>query len=105
MFARLLHFTCLRFVVDSTMNIILTPHVFEQLEAFEQFGALAILAVKLTKIAWFSAISPSILNQFSWNFAKAIFYSNPNSGKNFAKLYSIFQKLDHLTCNKILELV
>ena len=41
----------------------------------------------------------------SWNFAKAIFYSNPNSGKNFAKLYLLFQKLDHLTCNKILELV
>ena len=39
-------------------------------------------------------------------FSKAIFYSNPNSGsKNFAKLYLIFQKLDHLTCNKIIELV
>ena len=64
---------------------------------------IAILAVKLTRIAWFSAIPPSILNRFSWNFAKAIFYSNPNSGKNFAKLYLILQKLDHLTCNKILE--
>ena len=46
-----------------------------------------------------------VLNRFSWNFAKNIFYSNPNSGKNFAKLYLIFQKLDHLTCSKILELV
>ena len=68
-------------------------------------NTIFILAVKLTRIAWFSAISPSILNRFSWNFAKAIFYSNPNSGKKFAKLYLIFQKLDHLTCNKILELV
>ena len=66
---------------------------------------LSILAVKLTRIAWFPAISPSILNRFSCNFAKAIFYSNPNSGKNLTKLYLIFQKLDHLTCNKILELV
>ena len=33
------------------------------------------------------------------------FYSNPDSDKNFAKLYLIFQKLDHFTCNKILELV
>ena len=33
------------------------------------------------------------------------FSVNPNSGKNFGKLYLIFQKLDHLTCNKILELV
>ena len=41
MLARLLRFTCLRFVVDSTINIILTPEVLEQLEAFEQFGALA----------------------------------------------------------------
>ena len=39
------------------------------------------------------------------NFAETIFYSNPNSGKNFAKLYLIFQKLDHLRCNNILELV
>ena len=37
-----------------------------------------LLAVKLPRIAWFSAISPSILNRFSSNFAKAIFYSNPN---------------------------
>ena len=34
-------------------------------------------------------------------FAKAIFYSNPNSPENFVKLYSVFQKLDHLTCNKL----
>ena len=45
-----------------------------------------------------------IFGDFPVNFepimAKAIFYSNPNSGENFAKLYLIFQKLDHLTCNK-----
>ena len=46
-----------------------------------------------------------IFADFSADSAKAIFYSNPNSGKKFAKLYLIFQKLDHLTCNKILELV
>ena len=34
---------------------------------------------------------------FFFNFAKAIFYSNPNSPENFVILYSIFQKLDHLT--------
>ena len=49
----------------------------------------------------FSVISELI----SLKFAKAIFYSNPYSGKNFAKLYLILQKLDHLTCNEILELV
>ena len=32
---------------------------------------------------------------------KAIFYSNPNSPENFVKLYSVFQKLDHLTCNEL----
>ena len=47
-----------------------------------------------------SAIYPSILNQFTLNFAKAIFYSKPNSPDNFVKLYSVFQKLDHLTCGK-----
>ena len=62
---------------------------------------LFILAVKLTRIAWFSAISPSILNRFSSNFAKVIFYSNHNGPENFAKLYSVFQKLDHLTCNEL----
>ena len=41
------------------------------------------------------------LNRFSSNFAKAIFYSNPNSPENFVKLYCAFQKLDHLTCNKL----
>ena len=62
---------------------------------------VSILTVKLTRIAWFSAISPSILNRFSPNFVKAIFYSNPNSPENFVKLYSVFQKLDHLTCNEL----
>ena len=33
------------------------------------------------------------------------FVENPNSSKKFAKLFLIFQKLDHLPCNKILELV
>ena len=47
---------------------------------------LNILAVKLTRIAWFSAISPSILNRFYSNFAKAIFHSNPNSPENFIKI-------------------
>ena len=60
-----------------------------------------IVGVKLTRIAWFSAISPSILNRFPANFAKAIFYSNPNSPENFVKLYSVFQKLAHLTCSKL----
>ena len=50
-------------------------------------------------------MSPSIMNQFFWNLAQAIFKSYPNVGKNVAKLYSMLQKLDHLTCNKILELV
>ena len=54
---------------------------------------LLILAVKLTRIAWFSAISS--------NFTKAIFYSNPNNPENFVNLYSVFQKLDHLTCNEL----
>ena len=49
-------------------------------------GFLIILAVKLTRIAWFSAISPSILNRLSSNFAKAIFYSNPNSPANLVKI-------------------
>ena len=48
-----------------------------------------------------SAISPSILNRFSSNFAKAIFYSNTNSPVYFVKLYSVFQKLDHSTCNEL----
>ena len=59
------------------------------------------VAVKLTRIALFSAISPSILNRFSSNFAKVIFYSNPNTLEIFVKLYSVFQKLDHLTCNEL----
>ena len=61
---------------------------------------IIILAVKSTRIAWFSAISLSILNRFFSNFTKAIFYSNPNRPENFVKLYSVFQKLDHLTCNE-----
>ena len=40
----------------------------------------------------------------SLNFAQNIFKSCPNIDKKFAKLYSLFQKLDHLTCNKIPEL-
>ena len=51
----------------------------------------------------FWPISLAILNRFPWNFAMVIFYSNPNSGKHFAKLYLIFQKVDYLLCNKILE--
>ena len=47
------------------------------------------------------AISPLILIRFSSNFAKAIFYVNPNSPENFVKLNSVFQKLDHLTCSKL----
>ena len=34
-------------------------------------------------------------------FSKAIFYSNPNSPENFVKLYSVFLKLDYLTCNEL----
>ena len=49
----------------------------------------------------FSVTSEPIFLKFCIGY----FYSNPNSSKNFAKLYWIFQKLDHLTCNKILELV
>ena len=45
-------------------------------------------------------IFPFILNRFPWNFAKVIFYSNLNRPENFVKLYSEFQKLDHLTCSK-----
>ena len=37
--------------------------------------------------------------------AEAIVYKNPNRGKKFAKLYLIFQKVDHLPYNNILELV
>ena len=39
--------------------------------------------------------------RFSSNFSKAIFYSNHNSPENFVKLYSVFQKLDNLTCNEL----
>ena len=55
-------------------------------------------------ILWcmFLSISPSIMNRFPCSFTQAIFKSYPNVGRN---LYWIFQKLDHLTCNKILELV
>ena len=49
----------------------------------------------------FLAIYPSIINRFPSNFAKAIFYSNPNSPENFVKLYRVFQKLDYLTCSKV----
>ena len=35
------------------------------------------------------------------NCSKAIFYANPNSPENFVKLYSVFQKLNHLTCNEL----
>ena len=30
-----------------------------------------------------------------------MFYANPNSPENLVKLYSVFQKLDHLTCNEL----
>ena len=29
------------------------------------------------------------------------FKQNPNIPENFVKLYIVFQKLDHLTCNKL----
>ena len=48
--------------------------------------------------------SPSILKQFVSYFTKPIFFSNPNtsdSPENFVKLYSVFQKLAHLTCSKL----
>ena len=48
-----------------------------------------------------SGISQSIPNRFSSNFANATFYSNPNGPENFVKLYNVFQKLDHLTCNEL----
>ena len=59
----------------------------------------------IIRSACFSSISPSILNRFSWNFAQDIFRLCHIIGKKFAKFYWIFQKLDHLTCNKIPELV
>ena len=45
-----------------------------------------------------------MINRDRMIFADLICYSNPNSGKKCAKLNLIFQKLDHLPCNKILEL-
>ena len=36
-----------------------------------------------------------------FKFHKGHFYSNPNSPENFVKLYSVLQKLDHLTCNDL----
>ena len=32
---------------------------------------------------------------------KIIFQQNPNIAENFVKLYSVYQKLDHLTCSKL----
>ena len=29
------------------------------------------------------------------------FFSCPNIGKHFVKLYAVFQKLDHLTCSEL----
>ena len=43
----------------------------------------------------------SILNRLSWNVEQAISKSCPNIGKNFVKVYAVFQKLDHLTCSKL----
>ena len=36
-----------------------------------------------------------------WGFVAPYFQKNPNSPENFVKLYGVFQKLDHLTCNKL----
>ena len=62
-------------------------------------------AVQSLLLAW----GGSLLCSFVWLFTNTItlclLMGCPNIGKNFAKLYSIFQKLDHLTCNKIPELV
>ena len=41
----------------------------------------------------------------SLKFSTGIFKSYTDVGKKFAELYLILQKLDHLTCTKILELV
>ena len=34
-------------------------------------------------------------------FFQIIFQQSPNIPENFVKLYSVFQKLDHLTCSKL----
>ena len=49
----------------------------------------------------FLVSSQSILKRLSRNFATIIIYSFGNNPENFAKFHSVFQKLDHLTCNAI----
>ena len=58
------------------------------------------LSPQLASSACFSVISPSIISRFSRNFVKIIFQQNAYISENFVKLYSLFQKLDHLTCGK-----
>ena len=60
------------------MTIIMTANLF------------TILAVKLKMINQ----DGMIFNRFPSNFAKAIFYLNPNSPENFGKLYSVFKPFD-----------
>ena len=52
----------------------------------------------------FSVSSQSILKRLSQNFATIIIWSFGNNPENLAKLYSAFQKLDHLTCFTILRI-
>ena len=72
---------------------------------YAHFGAfITILPIKLKMINQ----DRRILGDFSVNFkpislkfCKAIFYSIPESPEIFVKLYSVFQKLDYLTCSKL----
>ena len=52
----------------------------------------------------FSVSSQSILKRLSQNLATIIIWLFGKYPENFAKFYSVFQKLDYLTCNAILRI-
>ena len=68
------------------------------------FNRLNYSLTVMTQSSGSHAISQSILNRFPRNFSQDISKSCPNTSKKLANLFSIFQKLAHLTCNKIPEL-
>ena len=60
------------------------------------------LRSQLTSSAFFSLIYKSNYQPNFMKFCKKIiFQQSPNIPENFVKLYSVFQKLDHLTCSKL----
>ena len=71
-------------------------------------GEQLILAIKLKMINQDRMIFDDFFVNFepiSVKFGKGHFLLNPKSSNKFAKLCLLFQKLDHLPCNKVLELV